>query len=107
MRWSKRGTPDTPIVLADLGAGSGHVAHQWFRATSERCGKCGVAFTAVSVITPDPSSVESVLRWASELQRRVDYLIVKNALTYPADFSHWERQPEGRTVPAILPAAGN
>ncbi len=85
---------DTPIVLADLGAGSGHVAHQWFQATSEQMRERRVAFTAVSVITPDPSSVESVLRWASELQRRVDYLIVKNALTYPADFSHWERNPK-------------
>jgi hypothetical protein len=28
------------------------------------------------------------------LQRRVEYLIVKNALTYPADFSHWERNPK-------------
>ena len=84
---------DTPIVLADLGAGSGHVVHQWFRSAHDRVREKGVAFTAIGVITPDPASVESVLRWASELQRRVDYLIVKNALTYPADFSHWERHP--------------
>ena len=85
---------DTPIVLADLGAGSGHVAHQWFHSTHDRVREMGVAFTAVSVITPDPSSVESVLRWGFELQRQVDYLIVKNTLTYPADFSHWERNPK-------------
>ena len=47
----------------------------------------GVAFTAIGIVTPDPASVESVLNWANALQRRVDYLIVKNALTDPADFS--------------------
>lgn len=85
---------DTPIVLADMGAGSGHVVHQWFQGNHARIQERGVAFTAVSVITPDPPSMESVLRWASELQRRVDYLIVKNGLTYPADFSHWEQNPK-------------
>jgi hypothetical protein len=86
--------PETPIVLADMGANSGHVAHQWFQSTQPRLRERGVAFTAVSVITSDPPSVESVLRWASELQRRVEYLIVKNALTYPPDFSHWEQNPK-------------
>jgi hypothetical protein len=86
--------PETPIVLADMGAGFGHVAHQWFQSTQPRLREMGVAFTAVSIITPDPPSVESVLRWASELQRRVEYLIVKNALTYPPDFSHWEQNPK-------------
>ena len=84
---------DRPIVLADMGAGSGHVAHQWFQ-TSAPLRERGVVFTAVSVITPDPPSVESVLRWGSELQRRVEYLIVKNALTSPPDFSHWEQNPK-------------
>jgi hypothetical protein len=28
------------------------------------------------------------------LQRRVEYLIVKNALTSPPDFSHWEQNPK-------------
>jgi MinD-like ATPase involved in chromosome partitioning or flagellar assembly len=87
-------TPETPIVLADLGAGSGHVVHEWFRSAAERVAEKGVVFTAVSVITPDPPSVESVLRWASELQRRVDYLVVKNVLHNPPDFSHWEQNPK-------------
>ncbi len=82
---------DTPIVLADLGAGSGQAVHPWFRSMDPGGRESGVAFTAIGIITPDPASVESVLSWAFALQRRVDYLIVKNALTYPADFSYWER----------------
>ncbi|MDQ2840125.1 MAG: hypothetical protein M3Y72_03620 [Acidobacteriota bacterium] len=82
---------DTPIVLADLGAGSGQVVHQWFQSLDAGGRDSGVAFTAVGVLTPDPASVESVLSWAFALQRKVNYLIVKNALTYPASFSYWER----------------
>jgi MinD-like ATPase involved in chromosome partitioning or flagellar assembly len=85
---------DTPIVLADMGAGSGQVAHQWFHSAYDRVRASGVAFTAIGVLTPDPASVESVLSWAAALQRRAEYLIVKNALTYPADFSYWERSAQ-------------
>lgn len=81
----------TPIVIADMGAGSGQVAHKWFDSMYESAREIGVVFTAVGIITPDPASVESVLSWAHALQHRVDYLIVKNALTDPADFSYWER----------------
>jgi len=83
----------TPIVIADMGAGSGQVAYKWFDAMYEGARELGVAFTAVGLITPDPASVESVLSWAHALQSRVEYLVVKNALTEPADFSYWERSP--------------
>lgn len=81
----------TPIVIADMGAGSGQVAYKWFDTMHESAREMGVAFTVIGIITPDPASVESVLSWAHALQYRVDYLIVKNALTDPADFSYWER----------------
>ena len=81
----------TPIVIADMGAGSGQVAYKWFDTMYEGARELGVAFTALGIVTPDPASVESVLTWASVLQHRVEYLIVKNALTEPADFSYWER----------------
>jgi hypothetical protein len=69
-----------PIVIADMGAGSGQVAHKWFEAMYESVREIGVAFTAIGIITPDPASVESVLSWAHALQHRVDYLIVKMRL---------------------------
>ena len=81
----------TPIVIADMGAGAGAVAHRWFDAMYSSAEETGVAFTAIGLITPDPASVESVLAWAYALQHRVQYLIVKNSLTDPADFSYWDK----------------
>ncbi len=86
---------EAPILIADMGAGSGQVAYKWFDTMYGGARELGVAFTAVGIVTPDPASVESVLSWAHALQHRVEYLIVKNALTEPADFSYWEK-----TVPA-------
>lgn len=84
----------TPIVIADMGSGSGQVAHKWFDSMYEGAREIGVAFTAVGIVTPDPASVESVLTWAHALQHRVDYLIVKNALTEAADFNYWEQSKQ-------------
>ena len=81
-----------PIVFADMGAGAGAVAHRWFDSMFSSVNEMGVAFTAIGIVTPDPASVESVLGWAKALQHRVSYLIVKNALSDPADFSYWENE---------------
>jgi MinD-like ATPase involved in chromosome partitioning or flagellar assembly len=86
----------TPIVIADMGAGAGAVAHRWFDAMFGSVDEIGVAFTAIGVVTPDPASVESVLAWAGALQHRVQYLIVKNFLTDLADFSYWENDPSAQ-----------
>jgi len=83
-----------PLVIADMGAGAGAVAHRWFDSMFSSIQEIGVAFTAIGIVTPDPASVESVLSWAKALQRRVDYLIVKNSLTDPADFTYWEQSPQ-------------
>jgi hypothetical protein len=82
-----------PVVIADMGAGAGAVASRWFESMFASVDEMGVAFTAIGLVTPDPASVESVLGWADALQHRVQYLIVKNALTDPADFSYWENEP--------------
>jgi MinD-like ATPase involved in chromosome partitioning or flagellar assembly len=79
------------VVIADMGAGAGAVTHRWFDSMYSSVAESGVAFTAIGLVTPDPASVESVLSWARALQHRVQYLIVKNALTDPADFSYWEQ----------------
>lgn len=41
------------------------------------------------MVTPDPASVESLLAWASRLQARVEYVVVENATSSPADFTYW------------------
>jgi len=58
----------TPIVIADMGAGAGAVAHYWFDTMYTSAQEIGVAFTAIGVVTPDPASVESALAWAGALQ---------------------------------------
>jgi MinD-like ATPase involved in chromosome partitioning or flagellar assembly len=77
------------IILADMGAGAGQVAADWFESMFEDVAAIGVRFTAVGVVTPDPASVESVLAWASRLQDRVEYVIVENATSALADFTYW------------------
>jgi hypothetical protein len=79
----------TPIILADMGAGAGQVAADWFESMYEDVAAMGVRFTAVGVVTPDPASVESVLAWASRLQDRVEYVVVENATSALADFTYW------------------
>lgn len=77
------------IILADMGAGAGQVAADWFDAMYDDVAALGVSFTAVGVVTPDPASVESVLAWASRLQDRVQYVVVENATSAISDFTYW------------------
>ncbi|SEG63342.1 MinD-like ATPase involved in chromosome partitioning or flagellar assembly [Bryocella elongata] len=77
------------IILADMGAGAGQIAADWFEAMHEDVAALGVSFTALGVVTPDPASVESVLAWASRLQDRVEYVIVENATSPQSDFTYW------------------
>lgn len=77
------------IVLADMGASSGQVTYDWFDSMFEDVQALCMRFAAIGIVTPDPASVESVLSWAAHLQDRVKYIIVENAITYPADFTYW------------------
>ncbi|HUY93823.1 MAG TPA: hypothetical protein VMU71_00950 [Terracidiphilus sp.] len=97
----------TPIILADMGAGAGQVAAGWFDSMYEDVAATGVRFTAVGIVTPDPASVESVLAWASQLQDRVEYVIVENATSALADFTYWRSTKQANEfrqafTPAIL-----
>jgi hypothetical protein len=78
-----------PVILADMGAGSGQVALNWFETMYPDLAEEGILFTAIGVVTSDPASVESVLSWAARLQSRVQYVIVENATSQQADFSYW------------------
>jgi len=83
-----------PIVVADMGAGAGEVSHRWFDSMHEQAKSNGVTFTAIGLVTPDPASVSSILAWGKFLRDRVEYLIVKNSISDPADFSCWENDSE-------------
>lgn len=78
-----------PVILADMGSGSGQVTYDWFEQMYEDVDKAGILFTAVGIVTSDPASVESVLAWAANLQNRVTYLVVENSITEHAEFTYW------------------
>jgi MinD-like ATPase involved in chromosome partitioning or flagellar assembly len=95
------------VILADMGAGAGQVAADWFESMYEDVAATGVSFTAVGVVTPDPASVESILAWANRLQDRVEYVVVENASSALSDFTYWrgtEQAKRFREVfsPAVL-----
>jgi MinD-like ATPase involved in chromosome partitioning or flagellar assembly len=92
----------TSIVLADMGASSGQVTYDWFDSMFEDVQALGVSFTAIGIVTPDPASVESVLSWAAHLQNRVQYIVVENAITYPADFTYWRETEQSQVFQKVL-----
>ena len=91
-----------PIVVADMGAGAGAAAYAWFDDVYEGARELGVAFTAIGLITPDPATTDSVLKWAGALQNRTDYLIVKNSVSNPSDFTVWEEGDRAKQFRAKL-----
>jgi len=85
-----------PVILADMGAGSGQVTYEWFDKMYPDVSDAGIIFTAIGVVTSDPASVESVLAWASRLQRRTAYLIVENAISVHTDFTYWRESEQAQ-----------
>ena len=94
----------TPVVIADMGAGAGEVAHRWFDSMHEQAKQNGVVFTGIGLVTPDPASVASVLAWAA-LPMPDNYLIVKNSLSNPSDFGYWETDPGAQEFRSIFQPA--
>jgi MinD-like ATPase involved in chromosome partitioning or flagellar assembly len=82
-------TDGPPVILADMGAGAGQVTYDWFDRMYPDVSEAGIVFTAIGIVTSDPASVESVLAWASHLQRRTAYLIVENSISQHTDFTYW------------------
>jgi len=85
-----------PVMLADMGAGSGQVTHDWFERMYPDVADAGIVFTAIGVVTADPASVESVLAWAARLQNRVAYLIVENSVAEHTDFKYWHESEQAQ-----------
>ena len=69
---------NSPVVIADLGAGAGFDLIRWFKEMFPTAQKYGINFLAVGSVTSNPGSLETVFTWANELQNNVKYLIVKN-----------------------------
>jgi CobQ/CobB/MinD/ParA nucleotide binding domain len=85
-----------PVILADMGDGSGQVTYDWFEKMYPDVAEARVVFTTIGVVTADPASIESVLAWAARLQSRVGYLIVENCLTDHPDFTYWHESDQAK-----------
>ena len=83
-----------PVILADMGAGSGQVTYDWFDKMYPDVAEAGIVFTAIGIVTSDPASVESVLAWAAQLQRRAQYLIVENSISQHTEFHYWRESAQ-------------
>lgn len=85
---------DCGLVIADLGAGAGEATYRWFDEAYEDAAESGIAFTSIGVTTNEAGAVQSVLKWASHLQDRVDYLVVLNEFREPnCEFEYWKAEP--------------
>jgi MinD-like ATPase involved in chromosome partitioning or flagellar assembly len=92
----------SPVILADMGAGAGQVTYDWLDKMYPDVSEAGIVFTAIGIVTSDPASVESVLTWASRLQKRVAYLIIENSLTEHADFTYWRESDQAQQFQRVF-----
>ena len=91
-----------PVILADMGAGSGQVTYDWFDRMYPDVAGAGIVFTAIGVVTSDPASVESVLAWAARLQQRTEYLIVENSVSPHTDFRYWRDSTQAQEFQSLF-----
>jgi MinD-like ATPase involved in chromosome partitioning or flagellar assembly len=94
-----------PVILADMGAGSGQVTYDWFDKMYPDVSDAGIVFTAIGVVTSDPASVESILAWAAKLQNRTAYLIVENQVSEQGDFTYWRESEQAEQFQRIFAPA--
>jgi MinD-like ATPase involved in chromosome partitioning or flagellar assembly len=95
----------SPVILADMGAGSGQVTYDWFERMHTSVTEAGIVFTTIGVVTSDPASVESVLAWAERLQNRVSYLVVENHIADHVDFTYWHESAQARRFREVFDPA--
>ena len=78
------------MILADLAGGASN-ARDWFEDAADYALNLNIEFTAVGVTPNEARSIQSVLKWAEHLDRKVDYLVVLNEMRSPrCDFHYWK-----------------
>jgi len=92
-----RCTTNSPIVLADLGAGSGQSTFDFLELLHSVVAEDGIVFTIILVITPDSASVMDALNWATKLQDKVSYIVIRNKTKGKnSEFSYWDQTTEAQ-----------
>ena len=99
-------SPETSVVLADLGAGAGKSTFDWFDQAFSDAVDASICFTAIGVTTNDAGAVQSVLKWANQLQDQVDYVVVLNEFREPGcAFDYWYGEPASASFTEIFSPA--
>lgn len=83
------------LCLADMPAGAENAFSRWFQEMGDELKASGVAFTAVSSITPMRASIATVYDWSNVLKGAVDYLILKNH-GFGSDFGLFDDTEQGQ-----------
>ena len=84
-----------PLVLADLGAGSGRDTFSWFDEMHDPLKDSGISFVAIGVVTGEAATVDTLFNWARTLKARVEYLVVRNHRNGD-DFGYLENSDPGK-----------
>jgi hypothetical protein len=56
---------NAPMVLTDLGAGSGKFTFKWFDDMHDQLQEAGVRFFAIGVVTSEVPTMETIFNWAN------------------------------------------
>lgn len=74
-------SPNIDVIIADLPSGAGEPFFAWLDEIYPEADALGIDFTLIAVTTNEAGSVQSLLKWAHQLQDRVDYVVVRNELS--------------------------
>jgi hypothetical protein len=100
-------------VVVDFPSNASGDLSKWLRdvATEQTIRALGLQVITVCVVTPDPSSVHSAVKWISSLGNRSRYLVALNRIDYEAVdtpteklFADWFEVAVPKLVPAVVPA---
>jgi len=95
--------PEIDIILADLPAGSGEETFRWFDEVYPDASALGMKFTLVAVTTNEAGAVQSTLKWAARLQKRVSYLVALNELAEKdSKFEYWHAEPKTKEFTKVF-----
>lgn len=100
-------------VLVDFPSNASGDLAKWLRdvATARTIREMGLRLITVCAVTPDPSSVQSAVKWITTMGDRAGYLIALNRIDYEAVdtptrqlFADWFDTAVPALIPSVVPA---
>ena len=100
-------------VVVDFPSNASGDLYKWLRdvGTAQTIRALGLQLITVCVVTPEPSSVHSAVKWITAMGERARYLVALNRIDYeavdtptPQLFSEWFEVAMPALVPGVVPA---